>query len=100
MVVAVSTRRAHLVADVASDAPEAVEAVLRARFGDDVRATPDGFHVDAWVDGEDPRDLNRDLLSALRREERRTRLRAEWSVDDVTYRFFDYALRATRPSST
>jgi hypothetical protein len=40
--------------------------------------------------GESARDLNRALLSALRRLERRTRLRAEWTSGGTTERFFDY----------
>jgi hypothetical protein len=34
----------------------------------------------------------------LRRVERRTRLRAEWTADGSTYRFFDYAFKSERPA--
>ena len=61
--------------------------------------TPEGFHVDSWMEGTDSRGLNRELLSALRRIERRTRLRAEWTSNGVTDRFFDYVQKGTRPVS-
>ncbi|MGH3152044.1 MAG: hypothetical protein ACRDOB_15155 [Streptosporangiaceae bacterium] len=51
------------------------------------------------MDGQDARDVNRQLLSALRRAERRTRLRAEWTAEGITYRFFDYVPRATHTAS-
>ena len=35
-----------------------------------------GFHVDAWIEGTDSRELNRDLLSALGRVERSPRFRS------------------------
>jgi hypothetical protein len=46
------------------------------------------------MEGESAKDLNRRLLSALRRAEKKTRLRAEWTAEDGTvYRFFDYVLK-------
>ena len=52
------------------------------------------FHVKAKLKGESAKDLNRALLSALRRVEKQTRLRAQWtSPDGTTYRFFDYVLK-------
>jgi hypothetical protein len=50
------------------------------------------------MEGTDARDVNRRLLSALRRAERRTRLRAEWTAGGTTYRFFDYVPKAERPA--
>jgi len=38
------------------------------------------------------------LLSALRRVERRTRLRAEWTANGETHRFFDYVPNGSRPA--
>jgi len=46
--------------------------------------------------GESAKDLNRTLLSALRKVEKKTTLRAEWTADGVTERYFDYVLKATR----
>ncbi|MGO8871128.1 MAG: hypothetical protein ACLQPH_06945 [Acidimicrobiales bacterium] len=50
-------------------------------------------------EGSDPRALNRELLSALRRVERRTRLRAEWTANGVIHRFFDYVPKGSRPAA-
>jgi hypothetical protein len=36
------------------------------------------------MEAEDIREVNRQLLSALRRVERQTRLRAEWTAAGVT----------------
>jgi len=80
----------QLVADVSSDDPTAVEPVLRAITGLKVTPLPEGFHIEGTMVGESARDLNRALLSALRRAERRTRLRSLWTRDDATFRFFDY----------
>jgi hypothetical protein len=54
------------------------------------------FLVDASVEGESARDLNRDLLTALRHGEKRTRLRAEWTWNGTTERFFDYVPKGTK----
>ncbi|MGO9027945.1 MAG: hypothetical protein ACLQOZ_04850 [Acidimicrobiales bacterium] len=95
-----ATDRVHLVGTVSTDARAAIGPVLKGLVNGAVTETPDGFDVDGWQEGTDPRELNRQLLSALRRVERRTRLRSEWTFDDVTYRFFDYALKGTRPASS
>jgi hypothetical protein len=39
------------------------------------------------------------LLSALRRVERRTRLRAEWTGNGETQRFFDYVPKGVSPAA-
>jgi len=43
-----------------------------------------------------PRDANRALLSELRRVERKTRLRAEWTAGGSVERFFGYVPKGTR----
>jgi hypothetical protein len=86
----------HLVAEVSSDDLPAIEPVLRQMVSRGVTRTADGFHIDTTMTGASARDLNRSLLSALRRVERRTRLRAEWTGHGVTERYFDYALKSTR----
>ena len=80
----------ELAADVSSDDPKAIEPVLRAVAG--LRVTPlaDGFHIEGSMVGQSAKDLNRALLSALRRAERRTRIRSRWTLGDATFRFFDY----------
>lgn len=89
--------RYHLLADIRSATPAAIEPVLRQLVRGEISRTPDGFHVTATLDGESPRDLNRRLLSALRRVERRTSVRATWTSESVTERFFDYVPKSTRP---
>jgi len=94
-----ATSAFHLVGSVSSDSPTAIEPVLRRLVDGTVSKTPDGFEVDGWWEGTDPRELNRDLLTALRRVERRTRLRSEWTANGVTHRFFDYVPKGSRPAS-
>jgi len=48
------------------------------------------FLVKAEFEGENARELNRSLLSELRRVEKATRLRSEWTSGKVTEKFFDY----------
>jgi len=87
-----------LVADVSSDDPAAIEPVLRQLAGATVTEITSGFHVEATMTGPSARDLNRSLLSTLRRAERRTRLRAEWTGGGLTERFFDYVPKGSRPA--
>jgi hypothetical protein len=88
----------HLVADVSTDSPDRVRQVVGGRFPTGAAETATGFHIEAELTGESARDLNRDLLSALRREERRTRLRAAWTADGTTERFFDYVPKGSHPA--
>jgi hypothetical protein len=89
----------RLSGDVSSASLSAVRPVVE-QFADwQVTATPEGLHVEGTLDGADARQVNRRLLSALRRVERRTRLRAEWTSDGVCWRFFDYALKSQRPAA-
>jgi hypothetical protein len=55
----------------------------------------DEFIVEAKMEGASAKELNRSLLSALRKVEKRTTLRAEWTSSDTTERFFDYVLKKT-----
>jgi hypothetical protein len=88
----------RLSADVKSANLPGVLPVLTQLIAGDVTTTPDGLHVEGVMEGEDARDVNRRLLSALRRVERRTRSRSEWAADGLVYRFFDYALKSQRPA--
>lgn len=92
-------QRFRLVADISSDDPQAIEAVLHQMI-DAGTVTPieDGFHVVATLSGSSARDLNRLMLSALRKAHRRTRLRSEWTSEGVTYCFFDYVPLGVRPA--
>jgi hypothetical protein len=62
-----------------------------------IERTDDGFKVQTAIVGVEARELNRQLLSAMRRVEKRTRLRAKWTSGGVTERFFDYVLVKERP---
>ena len=53
------------------------------------------FLVETEMEGASAKELNRTLLSALRKVEKRTTLRAEWTSGDTTERFFDYVLKKT-----
>ncbi|MGB7591789.1 MAG: hypothetical protein WCD04_08070 [Terriglobia bacterium] len=85
-----------LVARISTDNPTAIAIVLR-------KAVPQGvieetadheFLVKAEFIGENARELNRSLLSELRRVEKKTRLRAEWTSGNTRERFFDYVPKA------
>jgi len=95
----VSSRSLALVADVSSADSAAIEPLLSGLVNGEISPTADGFHVEAMLDGESAQDLNRLLLSALRRVEQRTRLRAEWTADGVTKRYFDYVPKGRRSTS-
>jgi len=87
-----------VVADVSSDDLAAVRPVLHQVIqGAVVTDVQNGLHVQGVMEGTDARTVNRTLLSALRRAERRTRLRAEWVADGQIHRFFDYVPKSTRP---
>lgn len=91
-------RHFKLIARIDSNAPLAVEPILRRLFPDSAlgREGPTTFTLAGEVDGESARALNRQLLTSLRRAEKRTRLRAEWtSASGTTERYFDYVLKKT-----
>ena len=85
-------------AQVSSDNPSAVKPVLEQLIAEKgtIRQTDQGFDVEAELEGESARDLNRLILSALRRAEKRTRIRAEWTSGDTVEKFFDYGFKGTR----
>ena len=83
---------------VSSDNPSAVKAVIERIFRNKgaIRSTHEGFEVEGNLEGESARDLNRMLLSELRKVEKRTRIRAEWMSGNTIERFFDYVPKGTR----
>jgi len=91
-------KRFKLTATVSSDAPAAVLAPLEIFLGagSTIEPTEDGFKVRAALSGESAKDLNRQLLSELRRVGKKTRLRAEWTSGSVTEKFFDYVPKGTK----
>ncbi len=89
----------RLTARVSSDVPAAVRPVLEGFLGSKgaIRPLADGFEVEAELGGESAHDLNRRLLSELRRAEKRTRMRSEWVSKGWVERFFDYVPKGRRP---
>jgi hypothetical protein len=88
----------RLSAHVSSDNPSAIKPVLEQIIADKgtIRQTDQGFEVEAELEGESARALNRMILSELRRAEKRTRIRAEWTSGDTVEKFFDYVPKGTR----
>ena len=95
-------RRFKLSAHISSDNPAAIKTALQEFLSGkgSVKATEEGFDAEAELTGDSARDLNRALLSRMRKLERRTRLRAEWTADGVTERFFDYVPKGKRKADT
>ena len=89
--------RFRLVARVSTDSPERIRPILNEVFpGGQIREHGSEFVVETAMEGGSAKDLNRSVLSALRKVEKRTRLRAEWTaVDGEVSRFFDYVLKVT-----
>ncbi|MGD0645998.1 MAG: hypothetical protein ABSA75_13920 [Candidatus Bathyarchaeia archaeon] len=95
-------KKFKLFARVSSTTPSAIKPVLERIIGNvgSIKPTDDGFEVKAEFKGESARDLNRLLLSELRKAEKKTRIRAEWTYEDTTEKFFDYALKQTKKTNT
>lgn len=93
----VTPKHFTLHARVSSADPDGIRPVLVSAFPEaSLRKEEGGWLLEADADGESAKKLNRALLSALRRAEKRTRLRAEWtSADGTTERYFDYVLKKT-----
>jgi len=93
----VTTNRFQLVARVSTDRPDRIRSILGEVFpGGQIREQGTEFVVEAPMEGGSAKDLNRSALSALRKVEKRTRLRAEWTAEDgQVFRFFDYVLKST-----
>lgn len=87
-----------MTAKVNSANPSAIKPVLEKIVGDkgSIKPTSDGFEVNAEFKGETCKDLNRTLLSEMRRAEKKTTLRAEWTCEGTTEKYFDYVLKQVR----
>jgi hypothetical protein len=88
----------RLAATVKSQNLDGVRAPIENLLGPKAKIdrTDDGWKIDATVKGETAKELNRQLLSEMRRVEKRTVLRAEWTADGVTEKFFDYVPKGTK----
>ncbi|MCI4348555.1 MAG: hypothetical protein L3J97_08075 [Thermoplasmata archaeon] len=94
-----TAKRFILRARVTTENPSAVRPVLLQLLpGGSVTLTgdPKELVIKGERDGTNAGELNRELLSALRRVERRTRLRAEWSSEGTMERFFDFIPKSKR----
>ncbi|MFZ1082659.1 MAG: hypothetical protein WAO19_12140 [Candidatus Kryptoniota bacterium] len=80
-----------LTARVSTDNRKAIKPILEEMVPkESITVTEEGFLVEATMYGESAREMNKELLSALRRAERKTRVRSEWTSGGTTERFFDY----------
>lgn len=88
----------RLLARISSDNPLAIKQILQKLINDKgtLKSTEEGFEVETDLEGENARDLNRKLLSEMRRAEKRTRIRAEWTSGNTIESFFDYVPKGTR----
>jgi hypothetical protein len=91
-------RTFKLSARISTDNPSAIKPILRKIINSKgtLKSTEAGFEVEASLEGESARDLNRMLLSEMRKAEKRTRIRAEWSSANLIEKFFDYVPKGTR----
>jgi len=72
------------------------QALERVAAKSSIKKEGNEFLVDAKIEGVSSKELNRTLLSALRKVEKRTTLRAAWTSEDgITERYFDYVLKKT-----
>jgi hypothetical protein len=79
-----------------SDARTIRQALDQLSAKGSVRKAGEKFIIEAEIEGASAKELNRTLLSALRKVKKRTTIRAEWTSDDGTSeKFFDYVLKKT-----
>jgi hypothetical protein len=98
----VAEKKFKLSATISSDNPSAIKSVLERIIckASSIKPTVDGFEVVTVFKGVSARDLNRLLVSELRGTEKKTRIRSEWTCEDTTEKFFDYALKQTKKTDT
>jgi hypothetical protein len=91
-------RRFKLLARISSENPVVIKSVLEHTVGERCTIVPieGGFEVSGELKGSSARDLNRWLLSEMRRAEKKTRIRAEWTSGETVEKFFDYVPKGTR----
>lgn len=79
-----------------SEAPTIRRALKQLAAKGSVRKADEMFVVEAEMEGTSAKEMNRLLLSALRKVEKKTTIRAEWtSGNNITERFLDYVLKKT-----
>ncbi len=95
-------KRFGLSARVSTNDPPAVERVLERVVGGRCKITPveGGFEITGEFMGESARELNRSLLSEMRRVAKRTTVRSEWTSGGTVEKFFDYVPKGTKAART
>jgi hypothetical protein len=85
-------KKFRLSAEISTNNPAAIKPVIQRLIGSTgtMNTIHDGFEIQANLEGRSARELNRMLLSEMRRVEKKTRLRAEWTYRDTVENFFDY----------
>jgi hypothetical protein len=78
-----------------SDARTIRHALEQLSAKGSVKKAGNEFVCEAEMEGASAKELNRTLLSALRKVEKRTTLRAEWTSGDTAERYFDYVPKKT-----
>lgn len=90
-------KKFKLVAKISSADPSAIKPVLEQAIKDgSIKPVDEGFEVNAELSGKTARELNRLLLSELRRTIKKTRMRSEWTSEGTTEKFFDYAFKGAK----
>jgi hypothetical protein len=91
-------KKFRLCANISSDNLAVIKPVLERILTNKgtIKQTNQGFEVEAELEGESARGLNRMILSELRRVEKRTRIRAEWTSGKTIEKYFDYVPKGTR----
>jgi hypothetical protein len=94
-------KKLRLSARISSHNPSAIEPILERLIGGKrtIKSIEEGFEVEADLEGESARALNRMLLSEMRKAEKRTRIRAEWTSGNTIEKFFDYVPKGTRKAN-
>ena len=78
-----------------SDARTIQQALDQLAGKGSLRKEGNEFIVEAEMEGASAKELNGTLLSALRKVNKSTTLRAEWTSGHANERFFDYVLKKT-----
>lgn len=73
-----------------------IEPVLRALVPEaSIKKEGNEFIVNVTLKGDNSRDLNRNILSGMRKVIKKTRMKSEWKSENIIEHFFDYGLRKT-----
>lgn len=103
-----ASRTFTLIATVSTDNPAAIHEALGQLIGgsgtieevgtvDKISKKRGEFTIQAEMQGESAKELNRELLSSLRRVEKKTTLRAAWSSGGNVEQYFDYVQKGRKP---